>query len=849
MKKFYQIFMWLVIVVMAATVSMSSVAQAQTTAKAPKANAAPTHSYWGITLFGSANLFNGDLSKNLWINDKWTFGGGLMVTKQFTRVIGLRLKIGYTPLKSEVKGKFVPEGNITPGVTSGDYISQSFSAKVWETDLHLTVNWLNWILGYKPERLFSSYLIFGVGFDHSKGSKINTENDSTIAWLGDKDHTGGPANNSGIGKWNINFKAVTGIGFDFNINQHWSINPEFIWRWRDSDYLDMTTGGAKEIKNDMYSSAVIGLTYKFAYTGCSLKQNEKNYGTIKYETTPPILSEKGDSVAVTVKGTIPPKYFCPREAMYWEPVVKYEGGTLPLKPIQLQGEKVTGNGTVIKYKEGGTFTYTTIFPYKPEMANSELVVAPIVYDTKGTLVEKKDDIMTKMKNKEMPSTLLAVGTIYTPTRIMTDMQPLIADHGYVKDVIVSKTGILYFKVNIYKLDLKYGINKSQPAMDALKSLDDFVKQGWRLRDITIDGWASPEGEETFNVNLSENRAKTGNQYMIDQYKSWVKEAEKGNKNKKEVKEKIDAAGKDVNFVINHHGPDWNGFLKNVQGSTLKDKDKIMNVINSAGDEKKKEQEIRNMILIYPELEENLLPPLRRAEITANCYKPTKSDEELVNLALNNPDQLRVDELLYAGTLTNDNAKKVTIYENAARLFPNDWKALNNAGAADINAGSLDKASTYLQKAATANPNNGLVENNIGIIAAKQKDYKKAEAQFLKAQKLGENENYNLGVLQIVKGDYAKATQNLSSAKCTYNLGLAQLVSGNVAAATTTLQCAPQTPDTYYLLAICGARSNNAKMLYDNLQKAVADPKLKEQARTDKEFYNYASTQDFKNIVK
>jgi len=129
------------------------------------------------------------------------------------------------------------------------------------------------------------------------------------------------------------------------------------------------------------------------------------------------------------------------------------------------------------------------------------------------------------------------------------------------------------------------------------------------------------------------------------------------------------------------------------------------------------------------------------------------------------------------------------------------------------------------------------------------DYKKAEAQFKKAQQLGENENYNMGTVMITKGDYQKAQTNMANAKCTYNLGLAQLLGGNISAAQTTLGCAPQNPDTYYLLAICGARVKDTKALYDNLVKAVADPKLKERAKGDREFYNYASTQDFKNIVK
>jgi len=59
--------------------------------------------------------------------------------------------------------------------------------------------------------------------------------------------------------------------------------------------------------------------------------------------------------------------------------------------------------------------------------------------------------------------------------------------------------------------------------------------------------------------------------------------------------------------------------------------------------------------------------------------------------------------------------------------------LNNAGVASIKKGNLDKASNYLQKAAAIAPNNGAIENNIGVVAAKQKDLKKAEAQFKKAR--------------------------------------------------------------------------------------------------------------------
>jgi Mg-chelatase subunit ChlI len=90
---------------------------------------------------------------------------------------------------------------------------------------------------------------------------------------------------------------------------------------------------------------------------------------------------------------------------------------------------------------------------------------------------------------------------------------------------------------------------------------------------------------------------------------------------------------------------------------------------------------------------------------------------------------------------------------------------------------------------------------------------------------------------------------MGNAKCTYNLGLAQLLAGNNAAAETTLKCAPQTPETFYLLAVTAARANNTASLYENLMKACQKPELKAQAKGDREFYNFANTPEFMNIVK
>ncbi len=842
MKNFYRILSMFVIVMLVAIIPVASFSQDKKEEKKVR-NTAPSNSYWSVMLYGGGQQFNGDLAKNKWINpfNDWRYDVGLKVTKQFTRVLGLRVDLGYGRVHGEVDNKFVDQ----------KYISQSFTSSMFNADLHLTVNWVNWILGSKPERLFSSYLIFGVGHDEAWGIKKDDLLQKDIAWLGDKDKkdVGNIGNTSGIGGRNAEFTGVAGIGFDFNINKHWSINPEIVWKWKDGDILDMQHGGAKEIKNDMYSQFNLGLAYKFAYGGCNMKYMEKNYSLVTYETTPSVLNSQGDSVTVTIKGNVPPKYFCPNAAMLFEPTIQYEGGQYALKPMTLKGEKVQGDGIPIKYKDGGTFTYTQKFPYKPEMANSMLTVSPIVYEAKEKVYPHRHEIKEKVKFVEMPSRDLAPGIIYTEKRILNDQLTLVAPHGYKKEVIVSKTGMIYFKKNKFDLDLKYGLNKTDAAKQGLTDVKDMLQKGWKVRSIDMNGYASPEGEETFNAGLSENRAKTGNKWMIEQYQEWVKAANKDNKDKKAVKAAVEAAGKDINIPLAHHGPDWNGFMIALKNRGMKDMDKILNVINSAPTPEKKEQEIRNMILIYPDIENNLLPPLRRCEVTANLYEPKYSDEELLTMAVSSPDKLKVEELLYAATLAADAATIQTITDNAAAKAPQSWQAQNNAGVANLNTGNIMKAGEYLSKAQQLASNNGIIENNLGVLAAKQGDLKKAEAQFKKAQQLGENENYNLGVLMIPKGEYAKAATNLANAKCSYNLGLAQMLSGNNSAAETTLKCAPQTPENSYLLAIVGARTNNTQMMYEHLMKACQDPVLKAQARKDREFYKYEKTPEFQNIVK
>ncbi len=565
-------------------------------------------------------------------------------------------------------------------------------------------------------------------------------------------------------------------------------------------------------------------------TGCGLNKMIKKYNTVKYEVTPNPLETHGGKIAVTVKGKFPEKYFHKKASVEFTPVLVYDGGSTTLKSITLKGEKAEGNGTVINSKTGGTFTYNDVIDYNPAMNKSDLEV------NAKAILKKKNALLGKLK--------LADGVIYTSERILTDPDLVLADHGYQKEVIIPKSATIFFKVNMANLDLNLTLNKVQSAKDNLTAMIDMIKKEWKIKNLEINAWASPEGEESRNQGLSDNRSKTAQNYLKDQVEKFIKEKAKA------LKVKANTIKIDLPVVPKANGEDWDGFMKSIDASSIKDKNAILNVVRSQTDLKKREQEIRNMTVIFKEIEDIILPPLRRADFTVNFFEPKKTDEQIAMFSTTYPDSLKLDELLYAATLTQDLTTQLKIYKSATTIYPTDWKAYNNAAYVLLKQSKPEEAITYLEKANTLQSNNKLINNNMGAGMLMKKDFKNAKSYFETAQQQGATEGYNLGIIMIKDGNYAGALSSFGSKSCNYNVALAQLLSGNAAQAAKTLECAAQSGELNYLMAIVGARTNNTNLLYENLKKAIAaNPAYKNQAKDDREFLKFMSSSDFKSAIQ
>lgn len=543
--------------------------------------------------------------------------------------------------------------------------------------------------------------------------------------------------------------------------------------------------------------------------GCGgLGKMEKYASTITHKVDPDPLIVKGDSVHVNINGNFPGKYFYKKAQVELTPAITYTGGETPLKMAGFQGEGAVGNYTVVPYESGKAFSYSDKVAYTPAMEQSQLMLK----------------ILGKQGKKEKPfeAVKLADGVITTPYLVQSDDRVIMAPDKFVRVTSHSASATINYLV------ASEVVRPNELKDQDVKNVADFVKNNktnpritWK--GVSVDAWASPEGEVKMNENLADKRAATG--------KRWIQGVLKANK--------VDAAKNDAFFTLNPRGEDWDGFKSAMEASTFADKDLVLRVLQMYPDVTKREQEIKNMAATYKEISDDILPKLRRSEISLNYEVNGYSDEELASLSKTNPDTLNVEELLKAATLTSDLNEQLRIYREAERLFPQDYRCANNVGYVLFQQGKSAEAEAQFQKA-NGIMDNPISTNNLGVIARQKGDRAKAAELFAKATAAGPDVKYNQGIIAIQNGDYSSANSSMSGQN-TFNAALAKMLGGDAAGAGTILAASPDKDSAmgHYLAAIIAARTNNGEGVRSNLAAAVAkDASLKDKALKDLEFRNY-----------
>jgi len=581
-----------------------------------------------------------------------------------------------------------------------------------------------------------------------------------------------------------------------------------------------------------------------AFNSCSLKQMVKMAKDQELTVTPSPLEVHGDSAAFDITATLPVKMLKKNKiysvsTFYKIGDEKIELGSFDFVSTEYPDAKTTAP----------KITKHQAFAYKPEIGNGDLVVVGTASNLDKTKVKS---------TQEMP---VAKGLITTSRLVKDYSYVAYADHGY-----NNKEELIPATVNFYFEQGKSVLRKSEMKGENAKFLDAFITAKNITRTISVIGQHSPEGTETKNANLANERSVVIEKYVKSRMEHY----------------KQDSIVKTIQFVTKGDIKDFEPMKAEIAKDTKltpEQKDELLNIINGSGDFTSKQQQIEKLPYYNKLVLAHLYPSLRTARTEIWTVKPKKTDAQISLLAGQvasgkvSMDTLNAEELSYAGTLTPILSEKAAIYEALVKKTDN-WAAYNNLGAVYVEQAKVEvdqnKKKELINKAINTlemslkKQDNGEAHVNLAsaYILSGVRDLSRNEANKATASNASDavkkGANGILGTLDVKDGKYELALQDLSksndSLQVKFNSALASLLKKdfNTAKAgfANYIAAAPNDAAGYYLAAVTAARQKDEATLTTNLKKAKAlSAKFGERAVSDMEFYDYWNSENFKNALK
>ncbi|WP_424961244.1 tetratricopeptide repeat protein [Ekhidna sp.] len=562
-------------------------------------------------------------------------------------------------------------------------------------------------------------------------------------------------------------------------------------------------------------------------SGCKLDKMIKLAQENDLQVDPNPLEVHGGNVPFEMSAVLPPKILPANTSFTLNTIYVYGDQEVSVGSIEFQASDFPNSSSTTSRK-----VENFSFPYQEGMNPGTLYVQGVATDTRNG------------KTKETDRLAVAQGLVMTSQWIKDVAMVSYADHGYNdKEELVPTNVNFYFDQGRSNLrtSLSYDGKTNRSKRDELSG---FIAEKNVTRTVTITGTHSPEGSETINSDLSENRAK---------------EIEKFYRNRMDRYDYKGAADS-IDFILKPVIQDWSAFkaaLASYDGISDDEKGQYTNIINGSGSFVEKEKEMQKLST-YKQVFKDIYPGLRSAQTEVLTVKPKKSNAEIAVLAkaiVNGEaeaDTLSIEELMFSATLTPSLEEKAAIYKAAADKS-GMWQAHNNLAAAHIemakrgDASKLDGAATQLEIAMNKMSSAAEVQSNMAAVQVLQGDYA-AAYETLNGVSSSSNDingrvNAMKGAVEVRMAEYDKAKASFASATNNDNVivdrGLAHLLSGDYSMADAEFKQVERA-DAYYLLAVSAARQNNASEVGSNLKKAVdAEPSYKDMALNDLEFTNYA----------
>ncbi len=494
-----------------------------------------------------------------------------------------------------------------------------------------------------------------------------------------------------------------------------------------------------------------------------------------------------------------PKQFDKRMILKITPRMQYGSRVEQLPSLYLQGEKVKNSDyPVIAYKSATTINQPMTMNFKEGMQNGVLwadieamqgkksfKLSPVILNKNGVKVWQNYSIKID-------------GIEYIP--VMTET--------FIQDVPAAGVGVISGYVLFPLAQAK--ITDAQKHSAVMSRAVEEMKKVLTDRNATVVNMllyvsSSPEGVERMNRNLTSNRYKASKAFF---------------------EKDLGIAGlpvaKNAKFVVPQLVTEnWEGLYLLLHDANIQNKQQIINELKSAANNNRREKILDSYIEKLPELKNHILPLLRRADFFVFYTVPELVQEEM--------------QLTYFIPQTGDNTPAVSTQWN--------WQLLNDLAVVALQHNDYAGAQKLLE-AANSLKQDPAVMNNLGIVYARQGNTSRATDMLTKAQ-VKKEARFNMGLLLLQEGNYAKAVSYLNTTPSIY-LAYAQLMAkDNQAALNTFKQLQLTTGMEYYLMAVAAARLKDTNTMEMALQKAFElNPQLRKQASTDVEFRNYITNPVF-----
>lgn len=305
---------------------------------------------------------------------------------------------------------------------------------------------------------------------------------------------------------------------------------------------------------------------------------------------------------------------------------------------------------------------------------------------------------------------------YEPTPYLAYVQPAVEA---VKKREATGEAFLDFVVSKTDIRPEYMNNPRE-----LKKITDMVTEvrndpAVTVKNISVVGYASPEGTLSFNQYLSEGRANALVDYLLPRF-DYPKNM----------------------YSIAFGGENWDGLLPLVEASNMAYRDEVINIIKTVPAEiNNKTNTSRKKSLMalqsgnpYRYMVKEFFPSLRKAICKINYEVKGFEVVEAKEVFKTHPQNLSLNEMfLVANTYEKGSQEFIDVFETAVRMFPYDQTATLNAAVAALSRKDTASAERYLSKVKTPSVQ---YYNAMGVLRMLMGNYDEARELFVKAQKEG-----------------------------------------------------------------------------------------------------------------